>query len=174
LAARRHRSNIETKSAFASHVLGISQLAVELTEQSRAGSCVIEELRAEPGCWRWFTTQSGGLRALKPDAYVRLTVGHFDLASFVELDMATDSLPTIARKNEVYVDYWRSGVEQRASGFFPRVWWCVPHHARLEAIAHTIARLPEAVHGLFAVTLTEQAAHALTKIPVTDIEGGAQ
>ncbi|WP_370382451.1 replication-relaxation family protein [Catenulispora sp. GAS73] len=173
LAARRHRSNIETKSAFAAHVLGVSELAVELTEQSRAGSCAIEELRAEPGCWRSFTAHSGARRVLKPDAYVRLTVGVFDLASFVELDMATESLPTIARKNEVYVDYWRSGAEQQASGFFPRVWWCVPHHARLQAIARTISRLPEAVHGLFAVTLTEHAAHALTHIPVTDTEGGA-
>jgi hypothetical protein len=173
-SARRHRSAIETKSAFAAHVLGVSELMVQLTEHANAGGCAIEELAAEPGCWRWFASQSGGRRVLKPDAYVRLIADDFDLASFIEWDMATESMPTIAAKCAVYLDYWRSGTEQRASGFFPRVWWLLPHAQRLEAVTRTIQRFTEAEQRLFAVALASDATSALTQIPVTDTKGGAR
>ncbi|WP_190276677.1 replication-relaxation family protein [Catenulispora acidiphila] len=172
--ARRHRSAIESKSTFTAHILACSELMCQLVEHSRAGGCTIEELRAEPGCWRWFSSQSGGRRPLKPDAYVRLTVDDFDLAAFIEIDLATESLPTIASKCAVYLDYWRSGAEQRVAGFFPRVWWLVPHPDRAGAISRTIQRLAPAEQRLFAVALIEDAVAALTTTPHTDTKGGAQ
>lgn len=168
---QRHRRVPETKLAHQNHVLGVSELAVSLTEQARPGVFTVEELRAEPGCWRWFSGVSGERRTLKPDAFVSLGVGDFILSSFIELDMDNESLPTIARKCGVYVDYWRSGIEQRRHGVFPRVWWLVPHEDRQRGIRQVIARLPENVRGLFAVALTKDAVPQL--IQLTDTEGGA-
>lgn len=168
---RRHRGVPDTKPAFEAHVLAVSELAVCLTERERTGAFTVEELRAEPGCWRWFAGIGGDRRTLKPDAFVRLGVGDYELAWFVEMDMASESLPTIQRKCSVYVDYWRSGVEQRASGLFPRVWWLVPHARRLQTIGQVIRRLPEEARELFAVALHDRAPELLAQLPNT--EGGA-
>jgi hypothetical protein len=165
-------SHADTKSAFEAHVLAVSELAVCLTERASAGAFVVEELRAEPGCWRWFSGVSGK-RIVKPDLFARLNVGDYELASFVEVDMASESLPTIARKCGVYIDYWRSGAEQRIHGLFPRVWWLVPHARRLQAIGQVIRRLPEETRELFAVVLTEHAPDLLTQLPQLNAQGGA-
>lgn len=169
--AQRHRGVAETKLAFQSHVLAVSELAVSLTEQARSGACVIEELRAEPGCWRWFDSL-GGRRVLKPDTYIQLDIDDFEVAAFVEMDLDTESLPTIGRKLSVYVDYWRTGAEQHRHGVFPRVWWLVPDHARLHAISHTIRRVPHEARALFTVALADQAAALLTQLPSP--EGGTR
>lgn len=170
--SRRHRSVPETKLAYQAHVLAVSELAVGLIEQARSGACVIEELRAEPGCWRWFGGLGGGRRVLKPDAYVRLGVDDFEMTAFIEMDLDTESVPTIARKLAVYVDYWRTGTEQREHDVFPRVWWLVPDIARLRAITAAIQRVPAEARDLFTVTLADQASTSLIRLPSP--EGGAR
>jgi hypothetical protein len=162
----------ETKLAFQSHVLAVSELAINLTERARTGACQLEEFRAEPGCWRWFPGLAGGRQVLKPDAYVRLGIGEFELTAFIEQDMDTESLPTIARKLAVYIDYWRSGTEQHKHGVFPRVWWLVPDITRLRGIGAAIQTVPADARDLFTVALTNQAATLLTRLPSP--EGGAR
>lgn len=162
---RRHRRVTDTKPAFQAHALAVSELAVALYEHQRAGDCAIDKLRAEPGCWRWFTGLGGQRRVLKPDLFVRLDVGEFEQSAFIELDQATESLPTIARKLGVYVDYWRSGQEQHEHGVFPKVWWVVPDAARLKAITRAVQRAPGEARDLFAVVLGHDAAEALTQPP---------
>lgn len=170
--ASRHRRVTETKSAHQSHVLGVSELAVQLNESARTEAFAIDELRGEPDCWRWFSSLGGGRRALKPDAFLRVSVDDYELASFIEVDLATESQPTIARKCLVYLDYWRSGAEQRLHEFFPQVWWLVPHLPRLQAIEDVVRRLPDEARDLFRVVQFDQAVHALTALP--DTEGGAR
>jgi hypothetical protein len=169
--ARRYRKVPETRLAFESHVLAISELAVCLGEQAVAGRCTVEEFRAEPSCWRRFGGLGGGHRILKPDAFVRLGVGDYDVTAFIEQDMASESRPTIGRKLAVYLDYWRSGVEQELHDVFPRVWWLVPHAKRLAAITEAIQQLPHEAHELFTVVLTPHAPELLTRTPT--LEGGA-
>lgn len=169
---RRHRSVNDTKLAHQSHVLAVSELAVSLHDQARSGTFSIEELRAEPGCWRWFSGVGGQRRTLKPDAFLRLTVGAFEVAAFIEMDLDSESLPTIARKCGVYVDYWRSGAEQQGYGVFPRVWWLVPDDDRLRALTRTIQRLPLETRDLFTVALIDDATAQLSRLP--DSEGGVR
>ena len=171
-ALSRHRRAAETKLAFESHVLKVSELAVQLSESARAGFFSIEELRGEPGCWRWFSGVGGGQRVLKPDAFLRASVEEYELAAFVEVDLASESLPTIARKCAIYIDYWKSGAEQRLHDFFPRVWWLVPHARRLQAITDALKRLPADARDLFRVTQFDHAVRELTAVP--DTEGGAR
>jgi hypothetical protein len=169
--ARRHRKVPETRLAFESHVLAVTELAVCLGEQATAGRCALEEFRAEPGCWRRFGGLGGGHRILKPDAFLRLGVGDYETSAFIEQDMATESLPTIGRKLAVYLDYWRSGIEQELYDVFPRVWWLVPHPKRLAALREAIQELPHEAHELFTVVLTQHAPGLLTRTPT--LEGGA-
>jgi len=171
-AVSRHRRVIETKLAFESHVLAVSELAVRLTESARTGAFSIDEFRAEPGCWRWSSTVGGGRQVLKPDAFLRVGVEEYELAAFVEVDLASESLPTITRKCMAYIDYWKSGAEQRLHDFFPRVWWLVPHARRLQAITDVLKRLPADARDLFKVVQFDHAVRALTAVP--DTEGGAR
>ncbi|MEC3979534.1 replication-relaxation family protein [Amycolatopsis sp. H20-H5] len=166
---RRHRRVIETRPAFLDHILAVGDVAVALDEYQRAGRCQIDELRAEPGAWRQFTGDDRQQRTLKPDGFIRVTVGEYELSSFVEMDMSTESVPTIARKLGVYVDYWRAGQEQQRHGVFPRVWWLVPDQVRHAAIARTIERLPAGARGLFSVALQSGAVDQLLRPPVDEM-----
>jgi hypothetical protein len=169
--SRRHRRVVETKPAFANHRLAVSGLYVELVERCRDGHADLVTFVAEPACWRRFPGPAGAAVTLKADAFCELGVGAYETSSFIEVDLDTEHLPTIARKLEIYVAYWRSGTEQRASGVFPRVWWLAPAVARCDDISAQIRRLPAEAQTLFAVGLLHEAANLLTQ-PIT--EGGAR
>ncbi|MFK0249740.1 replication-relaxation family protein [Amycolatopsis azurea] len=168
---RRHRRGVETKPAFEAHTLAVSEWAVGLREREHRGQCAVEELRAEPGAWRWFAGIGGQRRTLKPDAFVRLVIGDIELSAFIEVDLGTESEPTLVRKLGVYVDYYRSGVEQRERGVFPRVCWLAPDTARLAAIIRAIQRVPTNVRALFGAVLASDAADHLIQLGA---EGGAR
>jgi hypothetical protein len=162
---RRHRSISETKLAYQEHVLSVGQLLVDLTDQARAGRCELLQFDAEPDCWRRFAGIGGQRITLKPDAFVRLAIEEWEIANFIEQDMDTESLPTISRKCQVYLDYWRTGQEQHHHGVFPRIWWLVPDLGRLKGIARVIQRLPSEARDLFAIALTEEVADRLVQLP---------
>jgi hypothetical protein len=169
---KRHRRVIDTKPAFEAHVLAVSELYVRLVELGRVGVVELVEFSAEPGAWRRFGGLGGQSVTLKPDAFVQLGVGDYELSAFIEQDQDTESVPTIVRKLGVYIAYWRSGQEQQRHGLFPRVWWLVPTAKRLQDISRAIARLPKETHILFAVCLATEAVQLLTQLPAP-AEGGA-
>ncbi|MEV5719385.1 replication-relaxation family protein [Amycolatopsis mediterranei] len=168
----RHRRVVETKPAFADHALAVAELRVQLTEFGRQHPTAQLAFTAEPQCWRRFPGAGGEIVTLKPDAFVQIDRDGYELTSFLEVDLATESLPTIRRKLDVYVAYWRSGLEQARSGVFPRTWWSVPTTVRAEAIQYVIRRLPAEARELFAVCLADEAVSHLTEIP--NDEGGAR
>lgn len=169
--SRRHRRVVETKPAFQNHTLAIAEVYVSLIERCRNGHTELLTFAAEPACWRCFPGQTGQTLILKPDSFVRLGIGEYEVSSFVEVDLDTESTPTIDRKLRVYLAYWRSGAEQRQWGLFPKVWWFAPTAARCDVIHGAIRRLPAETHRLFAVGLLNEAAGLLTQ-PVS--EGGAR
>jgi len=60
---------------------------------------------------------------------------------FLEIDRDTEHRPTILRKAEQYITYWRSGTEQRLTDLFPHVLWIAPTPARAAALAAILADL---------------------------------
>jgi hypothetical protein len=169
-APARGRSIIDRKPAFQDHLLAVNELYVCLREQSRLGAVELLDFQAEPVCWRRFSGIGGQLVTLKPDAFVQLGIGEYEINAFIEQDQDTESLPTIARKCSVYLDYYRTGQEQHHHGVFPLVWWLVPHVKRRDAILTEIRRLPAETHPLFVVCLAADAIPLLTQLPA---EGGA-
>lgn len=147
----------EPGERFVRHVLAVSELAVRLQEYARLHEAVVEEFTSEPRCWRPFTVGHGARHVVKPDAVVRTADDAYDFAWFVEVDLATEGLTTIGRKCGHYIDYWRSGQEQRRGGVFPRVLWVVPDAARARRIAEAIRRLPPETRPLFAVATSADA-----------------
>jgi len=162
---RRRRSMWETKPWFQDHTLAISELYVRLVEISREGAAELLAFDAEPSCWRRFTGIGGQRVVLKPDASVCLGLGEYEQRAFIELDLDSEHLPTVAGKCQRYVAYWQSGQEQRDHGVFPRVWWLVPSEPRLAGIAGVIRRLTQEAQGLFTVVPSHEAAQLLTQPP---------
>lgn len=151
---------------FADHTLAVAQLVVDVSVAARRGGLELLAWQAEPVCWREFT-RLGGRQVLRPDAFLALGVGSYELRWFIEVDRGSESLPVVVRKCRLYGDYYQVGIEQaRGGGVFPRVCWVVPDEVRAERVRRAIARDRQLPAGLFVVTTSEQVVSALSSYEV--------
>jgi hypothetical protein len=151
------RRSYEPTLRFVDHTLAVAQLVVNVTVASRRGLLDVLDTQAEPRCWREFSG-AGGRHLLRPDAFLALGSGAYELRWFIEVDRATESLPVIVRKCHLYTDYYQSGKEQAAhGGVFPRVCWVVPDELRAERLRQAIARDRNLPERLFVVTTESNA-----------------
>jgi hypothetical protein len=157
---RRLRRPWTPGSQFLAHALAVTELYVGLRERERSGHGDLLAFDAEPLCWRRFTGVGGATAWLKPDAFIRWGAGEYEHLSFVEVDRATASAPTVARKLDLYRRYWQSGREQERFGAFPRVVLLTPDEARRDALS--AARQPSEARSLYQVGLYEDAVSLLT------------
>jgi hypothetical protein len=155
------RRSYEPGLRFVDHTLATAQLIVDLTLASRQGLLDVLDAQAEPGCWREFSGL-GGRRWLRPDAFLALGSGDYELRWFIEVDRSSESLPVIVRKCHLYGDYYQSGKEQAAhGGVFPRVCWITPDEPRAERLRQAIGRDRRLPAGLFVVTTSSRALDVL-------------
>lgn len=157
---RRHYR--EPSEAFLAHTLAISELAVGLLAGQSRKEFEVLSLEAEPRCWRSFNGLNGH-QVLRPDLFVSLGIGEFEHRIFVEVDLGTEHLPTLVRKCQAYLAYYRSGSEQAHHGVFPTVWWVLQTHRRAEQLKQALDRSKAMVEGLFVVTTADLAASEMTK-----------
>jgi hypothetical protein len=161
----RRRIGGEPGERFVRHVLAVSELYVRLSEHVRTTTDELLVFDAEPLAWRSFTGSYGGVTTIRPDAFVRTASGDAEHISFVEVDLATESQSTVARKCHAYLSYWRSGSEQRRLGTFPRVVWATLSAVHAQRIAATIERLTPEARQLFVVTTATTAPAVLLGQP---------
>lgn len=152
----------EPGGRYVEHALAAGELHVELVERRREGALRDLHVTHEPATWRRFDAP-GGLLDLKPDLLVELTTPDgWEVRWFVEIDRATEHLPTVIRKCERYQAYWHSGAEAAHHEVFPRVLWSVPDQRRAEAIARAIAARRSLSRELFTAAVASEAAAVLT------------
>ncbi|MGE5335858.1 MAG: replication-relaxation family protein [Nitrososphaerota archaeon] len=159
---RRLRRPWTPGNQFLAHAVAVTELYVVLSERARAGGGEVLAFDAEPLCWRRFTGVGGATAWLKPDAFVRFGAGEYEHLSFVEVDRATASVPTVARKLSVYRRYWQTGRDQERFGAFGRVLLLAPNAARRDDLADAVKRQPTDAQPLFRAALYEEAADLLT------------
>jgi hypothetical protein len=149
---------------FFEHTLATSQLVADMTVAAQAGTVELLSLQAEPACWRQ-VADLHGRRWLRPDAFLALGVGGYELRWFCEVDQATESIPTVLGKCRQYVAYRQTGREQAESGgVFPRVCWITPDETRAQRLREAIERDRQLPAQLFVVTTSEQAVTALRTV----------
>jgi hypothetical protein len=100
---------------------------------------------------------------IKPDAYIFLTAGSVRDHWFAEIDLATESLPTIQRKLFVYLDFLRRG-QIGPGGVMPRVLLSTITEKRRDAIRLVVRRLPPPAGALFAVEYAKESARYLRDV----------
>jgi len=115
----------------------------------------VETFEIEPLCW-WPDGLGG---QLKPDAYVTLVADQVRDHWWIEVDRATESLPTLTRKLGRYVDFARRGQLGLAGG--PRVLVSVISDRRLEAVRAACDRLPDPAPQQIVVVRDRDAALAM-------------
>jgi hypothetical protein len=165
------RRAYEPTLRFFDHTLTVTQLAVDLTLAARAGMVELLTFQAEPQSWREFADM-GGRRRLRPDAFVVLGSGEYELRWFCEVDRSSESLPVVIRKCRLYAEYYQSGQEQAKHGVFPRVCWVVPDEPRAERLREAIARDRQLPEGLFVVTTGERAVVVLSNTKMRWLSDG--
>ena len=158
---------------FVDHLLAIGDVHVGLVDAERRQLIESVVIAHEPDCWRRFLAPHGGTETLKPDLQVDVVTSADELRWWVEVDRATEALPTIVRKAQAYERYWRSGAELQHSEIFPKVLWLVPHERRATAMRKAIAERPDLTKELHLVALQHEAIGLLSGHQINnEPEGG--
>jgi len=142
-----------------SHTLTICEVAVRLCEADRAGDVECIDIQAEPECWRSYLGPMMLRQTLKPDLYLRVAApgSAYEYHWLCEVDLATEYKATLLAKCRRYLAHYRSGVEQREHGVYPRVLWVVPDERRATQVEEVIGQLPLEARRLFTVRPFEDA-----------------
>lgn len=136
---------------FVRHVLAVAELYSGLVEADRAGALILRQFQAEP---RWPDGLGG---SLKPDALVVVSNGRVDHLWWIEVDMVTESLPTIRHKLRTYLDFLARG-GHGPRGIMPRVLVSVPDRNRATVVWAEVAGLPPPAADLVQVVRHGEAA----------------
>ncbi|MEI4301583.1 replication-relaxation family protein [Streptococcus suis] len=135
----RYKNHYEPSQHHVEHTLAVTEIFVETMETVRNSQKLsLEAFSFEPNSWRSYQKLSGLGMTLKPDAYLELVSQEYEDHYFIELDRSTESLARIVNTCKKYIEYYRSGVEQRQHGVFPFVLWIVPDDKRKLAISKAI------------------------------------
>ncbi len=143
---------------YVRHVLAVAGIYVDLAEAARTGGLRLDRFEAEPASW-W---PDGRGNRLKPDAYARVSSSdHFD-SWWLEVDLATEHLPTLKRKLAVYADFYMRG-QLGPYKIMPWVLVTVPDAKRGSEIDRLIRQLPSQANELFTVALHNDAADLIVR-----------
>lgn len=141
------------------HILAVSECCVAITELARTEGFTLDEFQAEPGSW-W----PNGLGSyIKPDAYAVLGSGDIRDHWWLELDLATESLPTVKKQLLAYLDFARRG--QLGPGqIMPRIIVGTITPERHKAISGMAGRLPPPTPDLIHIVQTHELAPFLYQV----------
>jgi hypothetical protein len=142
--------------------LAIADTHIALIDADRNGDFELVEGAVEPAAWRTFTGIGAARRILKPDLYAE-TATDDDLvhAWFIEVDLGTESIPTLLAKCREYEAYRQTGNEQDRHGAFPLVVWSIAHpdpataERRRTALVNAIAIDRSLTIALFRIVAPE-------------------
>jgi hypothetical protein len=141
------------------HILAVSECCATLTELARAEGFTLERFQAEPASW--WPNGLGGY--IKPDAYAVLAAADIRDHWWIELDLATESLPTVRNQLLVYLDFARRG--QLGPGqIVPRVAVVTITRVRRRSMATMVERLPPPADQLFRIVQTDELASSLYQV----------
>jgi hypothetical protein len=145
----------EPSPRFLRHALAVADVHLHLRGLVETGALESASIELEPACWRRYTGPGGEVRWLQPDLSASLTTQRYVDRWFIEVDLATESLPTLLRKCHAYEHYRAAGQEQSAAGVFPLVLWIMNQPRRVEQLRGAIARARGLAPELFRVVTTD-------------------
>lgn len=155
-AMRPHRRSLPGLQLLR-HMLDVAELYVRLTEASRTEGFAVAAFTAEPASW--WRDQSGTV--IKPDAHAELAAHGYADHWWIEVDRATESVPTVLRQLWVYLEFAARG-QAGPDGVIPGVLVTVPTDARCAALSDALSRLAGVPDDFIAITPFDAAVAFLT------------
>ena len=134
---------------FLDHCLAIADVHLGLRQLADLDHVRAISVETEPAAWRRYTGQGGEARTLQPDLAAEIQTGSFTDRWFVEVDLGTESLPTLLKKCGYYETYRATGIEQDQYGAFPLVLWLFTKQERADKLRAAIARSPRLTQQLY-------------------------
>ncbi|MBV9823349.1 MAG: replication-relaxation family protein [Actinobacteria bacterium] len=153
----------EPGEGFVRHYLAIADTHLALIQAERSERLELVAVQIEPAAWRSYTGPTGNPVVLKPDLYTVTASGEFEDHWFIEVDRATESIPTLIRQCRQYEAYRHNGTEQADRGLFPLVLWVVPDELRAAKLRLALAAARELDSTLFRITTPERLIEAVTE-----------
>ena len=124
----------EPSTTFLYHTLAIAECAVQLICLCRDSfDLTLDVIDTEPSCWRKFK-DGEHISYLKPDSFVVTEYDGYEDHWYIEMDLGTESLSQVLNKCNMYLRYYYTGIEQRATEMFPVVVWIVKDADRKNSI----------------------------------------
>ncbi|MGH3191129.1 MAG: replication-relaxation family protein [Streptosporangiaceae bacterium] len=119
----------------------------------------MDQFQAEPASW--WPNGLGGY--IKPDAYAVLATNDIRDHWWIEVDLATESLPTVRRQLLTYLDFANRG--QLGPGqIVPRVAIATTAPKRRKTIATMVEKLPPPADQLLRIVQTDELASSLYQV----------
>lgn len=153
LRADRTNYRVHTPSPrFLLHCLAVAD--VHLAARAVRTYPGVEDVavQTEPDCWRRYVGHGGEQRWLQPDLFVKIHTATYEDSWFIEVDLGTESLPTLVSKCRQYEAYRSSGIEQDRGGTFPLVMWVFSKPQRIDQLRAAIHRSKALPTGMFRFT----------------------
>lgn len=167
-----HRLPPDPSTRFLDHCLAIADARIAVQSAIDTDPDVtITELAIEGAATRRYAGPGGAGQSLRPDMDLVTQTTEYEDAWFIEIDRGTESIPTLIKKCQQYVDYRASGQEQERTGFFPLVIWSMtatnPEQAarRRNSFAEAIERDPRLPSDLFRIVAPDD-------LPALILRGG--
>ncbi len=128
----------EPSALFLEHTLAIAECAVQLTCLCRESEdLTLDLVDTEPSCWRRYRDENR-INYLKPDLFAITTYDGYEDRWFIEMDLGSESATQIVEKCNIYLRYYYTGIEQRATEMFPLVVWIVKDENSKESLKNYI------------------------------------
>lgn len=151
----KRRRPVEPSERFLNHCLAIADVHVLLHQHRRIEAIEDVAVEVEPASWRTYQGAGGERRWLQPDLYAEITSSDFVDRHFIEVDLGTESLPTLLKKCHQYEEYRRSGLEQDRHGSFPLVVWLFLDESRAARLAAAVRRTGKLTDAMYRVATPE-------------------
>lgn len=141
-------------TTFLEHLLAITESRIIAVETVRTIPDASLTVQTEPVCWRSYLGPHGQALRLRPDLHLLVGASKYTDSYFVEVDRATENPARVIATCWQYVQYRRTGAEQKVHGVFPAVLWIVPTEKRREQLRQhiTTAELPTSMFHVLTLT----------------------
>ncbi|WP_454163001.1 replication-relaxation family protein [Gordonia iterans] len=152
---KKRRRSAPPSQRFLAHCLAVADVHVVLRQHEQIETIEHVVVEVEPKAWRRYIGPAGEPRWLQPDLYAEISTADFTDLFFIEVDLGTESLPTLLGKCEQYEAYRRSGVEQDRHGNFPLVLWLFLDRTRRDKLAAAVRRGNQLTEPMYRFTTPE-------------------
>ncbi len=145
----------QPSTRFLGHCLTVADVHLGLRNLNALPQVEKVEVTIEPDSWRRYTGQGGQNRWLQPDLTALVHTTDYTDRWFIEVDLGTESLPTLLKKCGQYEAYRATGIEQHDTGAFPLVLWTFTKPDRATALESAVRRSPRLTPNLYRYATTD-------------------